>query len=77
VGQDFIDEVKADVEAVVRELRAKGVPRDGELIAPETSLLTGALSDKLGSVMNLVIAKIIQNKVRAMPSCGVTLGRTH
>ena len=79
VGQDFIDEVKADVEAAVREIRYKAKVRE-----PWTPLepsdnscfLTGALCDKLAVEMNYLIGRIIQNKVQHQPSCGCTLGRT-
>jgi len=78
VGQDFLDEVQADVEALIRELRNKQKTRVFEPLEPDenTSCVTGALCDKLGTELNRFICRLIQNKVQIQPSCGKTLGRT-
>jgi hypothetical protein len=76
VGQEFIDEVKADVEALVRKLRNE----HPTLTHPQqiTSLVfpTGALTAKVEEAISEVIARIIQRKVERQPSCGCTLSRT-
>lgn len=76
VGADFVDEVKADVEALVRKLRNEHPTLVHPQLPCESVLLTGALSDKVMEVINEVTARIIQRKVERQPSCGVTLGRT-
>lgn len=78
VGQDFLDEVSADVEALIRSLRSQHQPRVFEALEPETELscVTGALSVKVMTELNRLICRMIQNKVERQPSCGKTLGRT-
>jgi hypothetical protein len=76
VGSDFIEEVKADVEALVRSIRALHPTLTHEQMATENVFLTGALSDKVTIELNHVVARIIQRKVERQPSCGVTLSRT-
>lgn len=77
VGQEFVDEVKADVEAVIRELRNK-CPTLHPALEPdaETSCVTGLLSARLTEEFNRLICRIVQNKVQRQPSCGKTLSRT-
>lgn len=76
VSQEFLDEVAADVEALIRELRSK----HSTLVFPEQPttfvFTTRALSDKIASELNTVIARITQRKVERQPSCGQTLKRT-
>jgi len=88
VGSDFIDEVKADVEQFIRELRNKYPtlhlplelgsrpehPNGHLAISPRFS--SGALIDKVALELNRAIGRIIQNKVQRQPSTGMTLGRT-
>lgn len=74
-GQDFIDEVEADVEAIIRELRAK-IPASLAVTPTKEIFVTGALTEKLKTALNEVIARVIQNKVARQPTCGQTLGRT-
>ena len=78
VGQDFLDEVSADVEAMIRELRNRYPTRIFEPLEPDEnrSCVVGALSDRLSLEMNRAICRLIQNKVCGHPSCGKTLGRT-
>lgn len=77
VGEAFIDEVEADVERLVREIVNK-YPVDNLVEAsPNTSFATGYLMDKTREVLDLVIAKMIQRKVRAHPSMGCTLQNTY
>lgn len=77
VGEDFLDEVKADVERLVRELRGR-FPTFHEALEPDanTSCVTGLLCDKLARELNRTVCRLIQNKVMKQPSCGKTLGRT-
>lgn len=78
VGQDFLDEVQADVEALVRELRNKYPPTLHAALEPaeNTCAVTGALLDKVKAELNRAICRLIQNKVQRQPTVGVTLSRT-
>jgi len=78
VGQDFLDEVSADVEAIIRDLRSKQTTKLFEPLEPDekSSCVTGALSDKVSVELNRLICRMIQNKVSSQPSCGKTIGRT-
>lgn len=75
VGQDFIDEVEADVEAIVRKALIIGYLTESSVKA-EDAFVTGALADRLKGVLNTVVAQVIEHKVARQPSVGVTLGRT-
>lgn len=75
VGQDFLDEVEADVEALVRKTLATGFMAEAS-VKTEDTFVTGALVDRLKEVLNTAVAQIIENKVARQPSVGVTLGRT-
>lgn len=76
VGQDFIDEVHADVEAIVRELRGKYPPQIHGPVSCDVNFITGALMDRLQEALNGAIARMIQRKVERQPSVGKTLSRT-
>ncbi len=77
VGQEFMDEVKADVEAIIRELRTKYSNQVHPVLdLGENEVVTGALSDKVMAELSKAIGRLIQNKVQRQPSCGCTLGRT-
>ncbi len=78
VGTDFQDEVRADIEAFIRELRNKWPVRLDEPLKPgeDWSCVTGALSDKVMAALNDAIARLIQNKVKQQPSVGCTLRAT-
>lgn len=77
VGQDFIDEVEADVEAFIRGLLTDSTKdvAAGPVIEPTDDFLTGALVEKLKPIVNRQVARIIQSKVWRQTT-GVTLGRT-
>lgn len=79
VGQDFIDEVKADVEAWVRDMRTAAnrevVPHACIEPSEDTDFLTGALLEKLRPIINKTVARIIQSKVQRQTT-GKTLGAT-
>jgi hypothetical protein len=79
VGTDFLDEIKADVEAFVRSLRSKyqtpiHPPLYTSIECP--SFATGKLMEKIAQEVNETIARIVQAKVQAQPTRGVTLDRT-
>jgi hypothetical protein len=78
VGQDFLDEVSADVEALVRNIRNQHPTQLYEPLEPaeNSSCLTGALLGKVGAALNGLVCRMIQEKVRRQPTCGKTLGRT-
>lgn len=78
VGQDFLDEVKADVEAVIRGLRNQCPTRMHPPLKPDenTGCVTGLLCDRLMPEINDLVCRIIQNKVQRQPSVGKTLSRT-
>ena len=76
VGQDFIDEVKADVEAALRELRSSQGTHGAPALPHEAYFTSGVMDSKLEDIFNDLIGRIIQNKVQRQPSCGKTLGRT-
>ncbi len=78
VGEDFLDEVKADVAAFVRDLRVLRIPTRMHEPLPYGNLqfATGALVDATQDALNRYISRVIQNKVQSQPSCGCTLSRT-
>jgi hypothetical protein len=81
VGSEFMDEVKADVEAAVRHLRGKYTTPVHEPLYTQDGhecpkFATGNLLDKFEREVNEAIARIVQAKVQAQPSCGQTLSRT-
>ena len=76
VGQEFIDEVKADVEAIIRDLRSKYHTLHPVLELGENQVVTGALLDKIGAELSNSIGRLIQNKVQKQPTVGCTLSRT-
>lgn len=78
VSKDFVDEVKADVEAFIRDLRtaaSKEVAPHGAPLEPVDDFLTGALIEKLKPILNRTVARIIQSKVQRQTT-GVTLTST-
>lgn len=78
VGQDFVDEVKADVEAFVRDLRNNAnreMALHGAPLVANEDFLTGALLEKLKPILNQTVARIIQSKVQRQTT-GKTLGAT-
>lgn len=76
MGSDFIEEVEADVEAFVRRLQIQNESKVHPPLVPTSTLTTGALVERVGEELNLMIARMIQNKVQSQPTVGCTLGRT-
>ena len=77
VGQDFLDEVKADVEQLLRNVRNQATTFHPALEPDEnTSCVTGLFADKVMAELNRLICRMIQNKVQRQPTVGKTLSRT-
>jgi hypothetical protein len=78
VGSDFFDEIEADVETFVREIRVKYHLEPSERVQPDETALfvTGDLLDKVRDELNAMLPRMVQRKVQRQPSCGVTIGRT-
>ncbi len=78
VGQDFLDEVKADVEAWIRSMKTQCKTHMFDPLEPDENIscVTGALSGKVEGELNRLICRIIQNKVQRQPSVGKTLRAT-
>lgn len=75
VSEEFLQEIEADVEAIIRKLRIQG-PEPFHAPLPALDFVTGAMGKKACEILNEVIARVIQNKVMRQPSVGVTLSRT-
>ena len=76
MGEDFVAEVEADVEEILRDLKSKRPTQLHEPFQTCVQVVTGELKDALAEIFNDLVLRIIQNKVQAQPSCGCTLGRT-
>jgi hypothetical protein len=78
VGQDFLDEVSADVEMLIRNIRNHSPTAVFPPLEPDekTSCITGALCDKVATELNRLICRMIQQKTQRQPSCGKTLRAT-
>lgn len=75
VGEEFLNEVIADVESLVRELRARYSNTVHPAMPPESNFVTGALMDKIAEELNNTIGRLVQNKVQKQ-TVGKTLTRT-
>lgn len=77
VGQDFLDEVNSEVEALVRDLRNNRFPvQVNAPLATDECFVKEVLLEKVKDALNQAIARIIQQRVQRQPSVGTTLGRT-
>lgn len=77
VGADFISEVEAEVESLVRDLRNNRFPvQVNAPLATDECFVKEALLEKVKDALNQAIARIIQQRVQRQPSVGTTLGRT-
>jgi hypothetical protein len=78
VGSDFIDEVEAEIEAVVRKISASE-PKPGVFPTVQTELkfATGELAGTVRDRLNDLIARVVQHKVERQPSIGQTLMRVN
>ena len=78
VSEEFIIEVKADVDAFLRKLSNAEWPVQIHDPVPceQPTFITGALTQHFQDALNIAIARLIQRKVEKQPSCGKTLSRT-
>lgn len=79
VGDDFLQEVRADVETFIRELRGakwQTTLHDPLPLPENISCVTGALSGKVMAALDEAISRLIQNKVQRQASVGCTLRAT-
>lgn len=82
IGEDFLIEVESDIEAAIRKIviqcPASPNPADPRSTQQQVSgdFLTPDLREKLLREFNLLVGRIIQNKIQAQPSVGCTAGRT-
>lgn len=77
VGADFLSEIEAEVEAVVRDLQFNRFPQGmNDVLPTERTFVTGALLEKIREALDAAVARMIQSKVGKQPSVGRTLGRT-
>jgi hypothetical protein len=77
VGADFISEIEAEVESLVRDLRNNRFPvQVNAPLATDENFVKEALVEKLRDAVNQAVARIVQQRVQRQPSVGSTLGRT-
>jgi hypothetical protein len=77
VSQDFQDEVRVDVEGIMRRIRNEyAVNHVHPKIETDLTFVTYAMLEKIRDDLNAAIASLIQGKVQRQPSVGKTLGRT-
>lgn len=75
VGQEFLNEVEADIESMVRGMERPGI--DGDLSGVVfLNFVSGELMKKMERAVNVAVAKMILSKVKRHPTVGKTLGRT-
>lgn len=75
VGADFLDEVEADVEALLRKIDGSS-PVLYRPLESDAPFVTCNFMTKVTARLNEVIAAMIQRKVERQPSVGKTLNRT-
>jgi hypothetical protein len=76
VGQEFIDEVRADVESIVRAIRVQARTTLHEPVdTAGLGFTTGNLMDRVQHEFNLMVGRVIQNKVQRQTT-GKTLTST-
>ena len=73
VGADFIEMVQADLESTIRRLRFEHPLAETPVDQETLRFVTGALLEKLEPILNEMVARIIQRRVRRHPSLGKTL----
>jgi hypothetical protein len=72
VSQDFLDQVEADVDTLLRRLVMESKTQD-PILAPVGKLFTPLAEDAILAFFNQRIAVIVQNRIRQHPSVGKTL----
>lgn len=74
VSEEFITDIQAEVEALVRRFNSLHQPALHAVVDPGTvKFVTGELMEKTQEVFNQCIARMIQEKVQRHPSLGCTL----
>jgi hypothetical protein len=77
VGREFIDEVEADVEALIREINGKYQPAIHAVVdSADALMVSGRYMEKMRSAIDKAVARLIQSKVQRHPSVGKTLVNT-
>lgn len=77
VGSEFLQEIDAEVEALIRDLRNQRFPVQlHEPLPTDEKFVTGALLEKVRDALNQAIGRIVQQRVQRQPSVGTTLSRT-
>lgn len=76
VGQDFIDEVHADIESIIRDWNNKFPLNNHAPVSSDATFTTGALMARVQEALNGAVRRLVQRKVEVQPSCGKTLSRT-
>jgi hypothetical protein len=78
IGEDFMDEVKADVACFVRDLRVlrNGTTLHEPLPIGNLKFSTGALLEATQDALDQYIGRIVQNKIQRQPTVGCTARRT-
>jgi hypothetical protein len=65
VSQEFVDEVRADVESIVRAIRAQSRTTLHEPVDVGAHVFTtGNLMDRVQHEFNLMVGRVIQNKIQ-------------
>jgi hypothetical protein len=78
VGEDFINEVQADIEARIRQLANENMPSTCAIVPVDEAVnfVSGDSLAKLRQAFDGWVARLIQNKVQRHPSVGCTLQNT-
>jgi len=77
VGEDFLTEIEAGAEAMVRGIGSAQKTTLHDPAATEEDFLTPELREAILREANALIGRLIQNTVQKQPSVGKTLGRTY
>jgi hypothetical protein len=75
VSQSFVDDVQAEAERLIREIKSQYQPASQALVAVDEGSLfvTGAYMENAKEILNAVVARVVQAKVQRHPSVGKTL----
>jgi hypothetical protein len=75
VGSDFLEEVEADIESIVRMIN-NTQPAEEIKDIPAMTFVSGAFMEKIETAINALVMRKIYAKVKRHPTVGKTLGRT-
>lgn len=76
VGTDFIDDIQAETEALVRKFNSMYLPPIHPVVVAEggaVQFVTGLLLLRVRDALDQCIGRMIQSKVQRHPTVGVTL----